>query len=190
MGDSFSDSKNKFGGNNWNPYTSKWKAALEKGMDVRLNGDENILYLGTSSGTTIKHISKKTSGIIFGVEKSFQMAIPFVRLSEKSDNVAPLFCDANDVEYIKNHLYGEKINILFQDIPAVGQVRILKRISKLVGKECRIFLSLKTQSISQDGWKETEKKVSKNLEKYFVIKDVQSMEPFHKKHCFFILEKR
>jgi len=67
----------------WEAKTSKWKAALDVGMDVRLKGDENILYLGASSGTTVGHLSGKTKGTIYAVEKAYQMAIPLVRLSEK-----------------------------------------------------------------------------------------------------------
>ena len=59
----------------WEAKTSKWKAALDAGMDVRLKGDENILYLGASSGTTVGHLSDKTKGIIFAAEKAYQMAI-------------------------------------------------------------------------------------------------------------------
>ena len=66
-------------------------------MKVSLGGNENILYLGASSGTTISHLAKRTNGLIFGVEKAFLMAIPLVRLSDRLDNLAPLFCDAHDV---------------------------------------------------------------------------------------------
>lgn len=175
--------------NEWNPYTSKWKAAMEIGMDVGLNGDENILYLGASSGTTISHLSKNTSGIIFGVEKSPHMMIKLIRLAELRNNISPIFSDARDSEFVKERLFGRKIDILFQDIPSRDQVKILKESSLLVGKDCKIFLSLKTQSISQRNWMETVRLVEKDLKKNFKIVDMKPIEKFHQKHFFFVLEK-
>lgn len=173
----------------WNPYTSKWKAALDKGLNAKLRGDENILYLGASSGTTISHLCKITSGIIFGVEKAPLMMIPLIRLCQKTNNIAPLFCDARDAEYIREHIYNTPIDILFQDIPSIDQVNIIKKASNLVGSNCRIFLSLKTQSISQKDWKKTAQKAKKELEKSFEILDCISLEPFHQKHFFFVMKK-
>ena len=61
-----------------------------------------------------------------------------------------------------------KINILFQDIPSTDQIRILKDASELVDKDCKILFSLKTQSISQQDYKEIAKKIEKELNLDFV----------------------
>lgn len=175
---------------NWNPYTSKWKAAQEKGLDVPIKGKDNILYLGASSGTTISHISKLTEGIIFGVENSPQMAIGLVRLAEKNKNIAPVFSDARDTDYIKKEISKKKINILFQDIPSIDQVEILANASKLIDKECKILFSLKTQSISQQEPKKTIEQARKKLTEHFKILQTANLEPFHKKHYFFVLGKK
>ena len=37
--------KKNYNSNKWNPYTSKWKAALDKGMNIKLEGKENILLV-------------------------------------------------------------------------------------------------------------------------------------------------
>jgi fibrillarin-like pre-rRNA processing protein len=174
----------------WDPFKSKWKAALERGMDIELKGDENILYLGASSGSTVGHLCEITTGIIYAVEKSYQMAIPLVKLCEKRVNIAPIFTDAHDTDYLKDKIKDEKIDILFCDIPSGDQVDILIKASKLVNKECKILFSLKTQSISQDDPKVTLKEVEKKLGKVFKIIDVRNMEPYHKKHWFFILENK
>ncbi|MGK0209584.1 MAG: fibrillarin-like pre-rRNA processing protein [Patescibacteria group bacterium] len=173
----------------WNPYNSKWKAALETGLKVELKGDENILYLGASSGTTIGEISQKTKGTIFAVEKAFQMAIPLIKLTKFRKNIAPIFADARDIEYTKSHLHGEKIDILFQDIPSGDQVEILKQNTKLTQKNTKIYFTLKSQSISQENPTKVYQEIKKKLEKDFKIIDESSLEPFHKKHWFFILEK-
>lgn len=168
----------------WNPYTSKWKAAIEKGLDVNLSGNETILYLGASSGTTVGNISKITKGIIFAVENSPQMAIRLVKLAEKNKNIVPIFSDARDVEFLKKATFNKQPDILFQNIPSIDQVRILKNASQIVGKECKIFFSLKTQSISQEDYKETAKKVENELKERFLIVQKADLYPFHKKHFF------
>jgi len=45
--------KTKFG--KWDANKSKWKAGLEKGLDILPGRGDNILYLGASSGTTVGH---------------------------------------------------------------------------------------------------------------------------------------
>ncbi len=174
----------------WDPNHSKWKAALEKGMSVKLNGDENILYLGASSGTTVSFLSGLTTGTIFAVEKAPLMAIHLVKLAEERKNIFPVFIDARDIEKTKEIIKDTKINILFQDIPSKDQIQILKSNAKLIDKDCKLFLSLKTQSISQKSKEETLENVKKELEEDFNILEVSELEPFHQKHYFLILSKK
>lgn len=174
----------------WNPQTSKWKSAIEKGLKIDLEGSETILYLGASSGTTVSQLSIRTKGTIFAVEKSARMAIPLVKFAEGATNVIPLFCDARDINYIKEKMNGERIDILFCDIPSRDQVALLEHAASLVTQDCKIYLSLKTQSISQKNPEVVMKHVKKELEKTFVVKEVVSLEPFQKKHYFFVLEKK
>lgn len=174
----------------WDPYKSKWKAALEKGLIPKLNGNENILYLGASSGTTVSHLSKQTKGTILAVEKAPLMAIPLIKLSEKSSNIAPIFADALETEYIENHMFEIKPQILFQDIPSRDQIEILTKASQLVNKDCKIYLSLKTQSISQQSQQKTLEQAKTALQKNFKIENFGTIEPFHKKHYFFVLSKK
>ena len=173
----------------WNPYKSKWKAAIENGIDIPVNEKDNILYLGASAGTTVSFVSELTKGIVFAVENSFQMAIPLIRLAEKRKNIAPIFCDAREIKTIKKFLYKKEISILFQDIPSHDQIEILEKASSLVEKDCIILLSLKTQSISQQEPEETFKQAKAKLSKKFKIIKTVSLFPFHKKHYFFIMKK-
>jgi len=172
----------------WEAKTSKWKAAIEKGLDVELSGNENILYLGASSGTTVEQLALRTSGVIYAVEKSYQMAIPLVRLAEKQEKILPLFCDARNTDYIQSKI--GKVDILFCDIPSRDQVEILTRASELIDGDCKIFLSLKTQSISQASPLMVKRNVEKRIGEHFRIIDSKSIEPFHKKHFFFVLKKK
>jgi fibrillarin-like pre-rRNA processing protein len=176
--------------NYWNPDKSKWKAALEKGLAIKPNENDNILYLGASSGTTVGQISKLTKGIVFAVENSPDMAIELVKLAEKSRNIAPVFSDARDVDYIKKSLNGKSINILFQDIPSTDQVDILVNASKLIDKNGIVLFSLKTQSISQQSPQITFRKAEEALNEKFKILSKISLEPYHKKHYFFVLKKK
>ena len=175
--------------NKWDVYKSKWKAALEKDLDVSLKGDENILYLGASTGSTISHLKDQTKGIIFAVEKSNKMTIELIKLAEKSENIAVIFQDARNTDEIKKRLYGQKIDVLFQDIPSRDQIEILARASELVDKNCKILLSLKTQSISQKKPEKVLKIAQEKLENHFKILETVSLEPYHQKHYFFILKK-
>ena len=171
-------------------FRSKWFAAQELGVDLKLKGDENILYLGASSGTTVSELSKLTSGIIFAVENSSEMAIPLVRLAEKVKNIAPIFCDARNTDFIKESLKNTKINILFQDIPARDQIEILVKNSLLIDKDCKILFSLKTASISQEEAGKTAQNVKEKLQKEFKVLEIKNLEKYHKKHFFFLLGKK
>lgn len=174
----------------WIPWKSKWKAAEEKGLNLKLKGGENILYLGASSGSTISFLSRYTSRVIFGVEKSFKMMVSLIKKTSKIKNLYPLFCDARDLDYIRKMVGSKKINILFQDIPSFDQVDILINASKLVDKDCRIFFSLKMKSISQKANEELLRFIKDKLKSYFVIVEESSLEPFHKGHWFFVLKKK
>ncbi len=176
--------------NTWNPYNSKWKAALEKGLDIKPKENDNILYLGASSGTTVGQIARLVRGIIFAVENSPDMAIKLVKLSERSKNIAPIFCDARDINHISKSMFGKKIDILFQDIPSRDQAEILINASKLIDKGGKILFSLKTQSISQQSPQITLRETEKKLNEKFRIISRIGLEPYHKKHYFFILRKK
>ncbi len=174
----------------WNAYRSKWKSALDRKLSVDLKGDENILYLGASTGSTISHIRKKTKGIIFAVEKSPKMMVELMKLAIKSDNIAPIFADARNVEEIKKRLFKKKIDILFQDIPSPDQVEMLSNAAQLVDKDCRIFLSLKIISVAHWDPETVLKKTEEKLKEHFKITESASLEPFHKKHYFYVLKKK
>ena len=174
----------------WNPYKSKWKAAKELNLDVSIKKEDNVLYLGASSGGTIKHLCGKTKGLIFAVEISCKMAIGLIKLAKKKRNIAPIIEDARNIKSIKKRLYKKEINIFFQDIPSKDQIDILINASKIVNKNCKIFFVLKTQSISTNIPKKTYFETIKKLEKHFEILDSKTLEPFQKKHYFFILKQK
>ncbi|MFH1823389.1 MAG: fibrillarin-like rRNA/tRNA 2'-O-methyltransferase [archaeon] len=167
------------------PNKSKWYAAMKKKMDVSADG--NILYFGASSGSTVGWL--KTDGIIFAVENSAEMAIPLMRLAMQRKNIAPVFASARDIDYLKKALSDTKIHILFQDIPSVDQVEILENALPLIDKKTKILFSLKTQSISQQDPEKTVGLVKEKLKKNFKILDCKSLEPYYKKHYFFVLKK-
>ena len=174
--------------NIWDAKRSKWKSGIDKGLDISLKGEENILYLGASSGTTVSFLSEKTKGVIFAVEKAVMMAIDLIKLAEERKNIAPIFGDAHNVEMIRERV-DKKIDILFQDIPSLDQVGILRKVSGIVDGDCKILLSLKLRSISQDVGKALDESREK-LEEDFEILEEVSLEPFHRDHVLFVLRKR
>ena len=173
----------------WDAKKSKWKAAMEKGLSVSLNRKENILYLGASTGSTISHLKDLTSGTIFAVEKSPKMMVELMKLAKTAKNVAPVFCDARDVEEIKKRLFGEGVDILFQDIPSPDQVDILIKASDLVDKKCKILFSLKMLSIHSGKVDRMLKKIEDRLKTRYKIVEKTSLEPIHVGHYFFVLRK-
>jgi len=176
-------------GKKWFAKNSKWKAALDAGLDVGLDGSENILYLGASYGNTVSHLSPLTKGIIFAVEKSDKVSVELIKNVGHLKNIAVVFEDAHDVREIKKRLYRKKMDILFQDIPSIDQVEILKKASEIVDKDCKILFSVKLLSISKKPVKETLKIVQERLENKFEILQEASLENWHKGHWFFVLKK-
>ena len=174
---------------NWLARNSKWKAALDAGLDVALKGDENILYLGASYGNTVSHLSPLTKGIIFAVEKSERVCIELIKNIKDKKNIAVVFDDAHNTTEIKKRLYRKKIDILFQDIPSLDQVEILERVCEIVGGGCKILLSLKLLSISKKPEKDILENAREKLKKKFNILGEASLNRWHSGHWFFVLEK-
>ncbi len=173
----------------WIAKTSKWKAALDVGLNVGLKGGENVLYLGASYGTTVRQIADKTKGIIFAVEKAERVCGELIKNIKPKKNIAVIFEDAHNIEKIKKRLSKTKIDVLFQDIPSLDQIGILERASEIVEKDCKILFSLKMKSISKKPVKEVLKDAQKRLKVKFKILQEASLERWHKGHWFFVLEK-
>ncbi|MEM0122964.1 MAG: fibrillarin-like rRNA/tRNA 2'-O-methyltransferase [Conexivisphaerales archaeon] len=101
----------------WDPYRSKLSAAIYKGLNyVPIKKGSYVLYIGTSTGTTISHISDIIeNGIIFGVEVSARVAREFVeRVVKYRNNIIPIVSDAR---YPQNYnVVFTAVDVLYSDI--------------------------------------------------------------------------
>ncbi|MDD5417947.1 MAG: fibrillarin-like rRNA/tRNA 2'-O-methyltransferase [Candidatus Nanoarchaeia archaeon] len=175
----------------WNPKKSKLAAAILKQIKgIQIKKDDNILYLGAASGTTVSHISDiVTEGFIYSVEMSHTPLRDLILVAEKRRNIIPIHGDANKPEEYSNIV--EKCDIVYQDIAQKEQTKIfLKNVLKYLKKEGIGMLCIKSRSI--DVVKKPDeiyKIVEEELKKSVKIIDAKKLEPFEKDHMFFVIHK-
>lgn len=175
----------------WNPHRSKAGAAVKKEIDLEMDRDSEVLYLGAASGTTVSHFSDMlTEGFIIGVEYSDTVARKLVSLAEKRQNIAPVLADARKTEEYSD-LVGE-VDIVFQDISQKDQAEIfLKNCREFLKEGGTGLLAVKARSISStrdvdEIFDEVKEKVCEELE---ISREVR-LEPFEKEHLFLKLSKQ
>jgi len=115
----------------WNARKSKLAAVILKGCNnVFIRKDNVVLYLGSSSGTTVSHVSDIVGkdGFIFALDIAPRMMRDMVFVCEERKNIAPILADAN-----KPESYVEKVcqvDVVYQDIAQRNQIDIfLKNIN-------------------------------------------------------------
>jgi fibrillarin-like pre-rRNA processing protein len=110
----------------WNPFRSKLAAALLKGLPVDIKPDDQILYLGAATGTTVSHISDiLTNGTIYAVESSPIATTDLLKVSTPRTNIIPLLADANHPE--RYHTIVPPVDLVYQDISQRNQADIFYR---------------------------------------------------------------
>lgn len=92
----------------WDPFRSKLAAAIMNGLETfPIKNKSSVLYLGTSSGTTVSHISDIVgpSGMIFGVEHTSRVAREFLdRVVAYRKNIIPILQMLEGQENMLVHL--------------------------------------------------------------------------------------
>lgn len=168
----------------WNPNRSKAAAAIMNDIDLGITSEDNILYLGAASGTTVSHFSDVTQGYIFAVEYSKTVARDLISLAEQRKNIIPIVGDARKPENYEE--YVENVDVVFQDISQKDQVEILVRNCKhFCEEDTLVLLSLKAQSISTtEPAQEIFDQELEKLEEEFEILEKTTLEPFEKDHLF------
>jgi fibrillarin-like pre-rRNA processing protein len=174
----------------WNPYKSKYCAAIKKGLKNNIFFKNAIvLYLGSAEGTTVSHVSDIVQdGIIFCVDLSNIAMQKLTKLAEKRENLFPILSDANKTENYSEFI--DKVDVLFQDVSQRNQMEIFLKNSVFLKKNCFGALTLKTKSISQDKKEQTLKKELAKLEEVFKIEQIINLGPFEKEHYMIIVKKK
>lgn len=170
----------------WEPSRSKAGAAVKKGVDLGLEKNSEVLYLGAASGTTVSHFSDiLTEGFVFAVEYSDTVIRDLVEVAESRENIAPILANARNPEEYADLVQG-KADIVFQDISQKDQAEILsKNAEKYLKKDGIALIAVKAQSISSTrNPEEIFDEVKIKLSERFSILDETTLEPHEKDHLF------
>jgi len=173
----------------WNPFKSKLSAAFLKGLEIDSFKDINkILYLGTSTGTTISHISDiiEDRGIIYGVEVAPRVMLEFInRVVKYRKNVIPLFFDARTPDSYYE-IVEYPVDTVYCDVAQPDQTKIAADNAEIfLKKGGKLFLAIKARSI--DATRPPKEIYSGEAEylksRGFKIIKVVDLEPFEKDHA-------
>ena len=175
----------------WEPYGSKLAAAILNGCNnIFLRKGDVVLYLGSSTGTTVSHVSDIVGeeGFVFAVDIASRVMRDLVFNCEGRKNTAPVLVDANHIKELAERV--STVNIIYQDIAQKDQVEIfLKNIKMFLKKEGYAIIALKARSIDvTKNPKQIFKEVRERIEKELIIVDSRTLEPYQKDHIMFILK--
>lgn len=176
----------------WDPNRSKAGAAVMKEIDLGIKQDDDILYLGAASGTTVSHFSDiVTEGFIFAVEYSETVIRDLLDLAENRENIAPILGNARKPEEYEDLVDG-KVDIVFQDISQSDQPEIFIRNCEKYLKDDGVgLLAVKAKSIStSEDPEKIFKEVKEKLGDTFRIESEITLEPYEKDHLFLKLKKK
>ena len=170
----------------WDPFRSKLAGAILKGLpdDVIRPGDK-VLYLGTSTGTTVSHVSDIVgdTGVVIGVEFAPRVAREFVEnVARHRKNVIPFVADARDpAKYTM-----VQVDVVYCDIAQPDQTELAIKNSRLMlRKGGKLLLVVKSRSIDvlEPPERIFKREASKLEEAMFKVIDAINLEPFEEDHA-------
>lgn len=170
----------------WDPNRSKMGAAVKKEVDLGLEEDSEVLYLGAASGTTVSHVSDiVTDGFVFAVEYSDTVIRDLVHVAEERENIAPILGNARNPEEYEDLVAG-KVDTVFQDISQSDQAEIfIKNCEKYLEQDGTALIAVKAQSISSSrDPEEIFGEVKEKLEEKFDIEEATLLDPYETDHLF------
>lgn len=167
----------------WDASRSKAGAAVRKDVDLGINREDDVLYLGAASGTTVSHFSDiLTDGFIYAVEYSETVIRDLVDVAEERENIAPILGNARKPDEYTDIV--EQSDVVFQDISQSDQADIfIRNCEKYLNKNGVALLSVKAKSIStsEEPEKIFEEVKQKLLEEFNIVKET-TLEPYEKDH--------
>ena len=177
----------------WNTRKSKLAAGITKGLSqIGIRPGMVVLYLGSSTGTTVSHVSDIVGedGFVFALDSAPRVMRQLVFVAEQRKNIAPILADAN-----QPNSYAHRIceaDIVYQDVAQRNQVEIfLKNCDQFLRAEGFGLVAIKARSIDvaqkpQNIFRD----VRKLLEKHLTLVDYRELAPFQKDHCLFVCKKQ
>lgn len=175
----------------WDASRSKAGAAVRKGVELGINREDDVLYLGAASGTTVSHFSDiLTEGFIYAVEYSETVIRDLVDVAEERDNIAPILGNARKPDEYKDIV--EQSDVVFQDISQSDQADIfIRNCEKYLKEQGVALLSVKAKSIStsEEPEKIFEEVKQKLLEEFSIVEET-TLEPYEKDHLFLKMKRK
>src|SRR3989338_1004969 len=172
----------------WDPYSSKLAALIvNKCQNIFIRKDYVVLYLGSSTGTTVSHVSDIVGrdGFVFAVDLAPRVMRDLVFNLEERKNAAPILLDANKDKELREKISAA--DVIYQDLAQKNQVDIfLKNIRLFLKKDGYALLAVKARSIDVTRKpRQIFEEVRLQLEKEVTIIDYKFLEPYQKDHAMF-----
>lgn len=176
----------------WSVHRSKLAAFLEQGgKNFHPNGDENVLYLGAASGTTVSHVSDLVPrGRVFAVEFSPRPFRDLLELAASRENVVPILSDAAAPESYGPYLL-HRVPILYQDIAQRNQAQLFAENAKrFLAQKGLGFLAVKARSINvAHAPRQTYDAVKRDLAAQGLqVRETVELDPFERDHAMFVVQ--
>ena len=177
----------------WDASKSKLASAILKGsLNIGIRKNDCVLYLGSSTGTTVSHVSDiiGNEGMIFAVDIAPRVMRDFVFLCYDRKNISPILADSSKTDILKGRISA--VDVIYQDVAQKGQVEIfLKNISLFLKEGGYALLAVKARSIDVTKQpKAIYRLVKEQLEKGLQIIDYRELDPFQRDHAMFICKKK
>jgi fibrillarin-like pre-rRNA processing protein len=174
----------------WNPFRSKFAAAIIKGFDkIKINDYSRVLYLGAATGTTISHISDIVkNGEIYAVEFSPIAMKKLLKSCNNRYNIIPIFEDVSHPDRYNNVV--PKVDFLYQDISQRNQAEIfISNIKQYLKTESQAIIMIKARSINVSiKPNESYEKVKEDLrEAGLKIINQYELYPYEKDHAAIVV---
>ena len=173
----------------WNPYRSKFAAAILNGLKIDIKSNSKILYLGAATGTTVSHVSDIVKdGVVYSVENSPVAVKNLIKLSEKRKNLIPILEDANHPDRYSSIVHT--VDLTYQDISQRNQAEIfISNVTRYLKKSGKGILMVKARSIDVSlKPKKAYNIVCSELEESGLkIKDKIDLNPYEKDHAAILI---
>lgn len=178
----------------WSPRRSKLAAYLERGgRQFQVRGDEQVLYLGAASGTTVSHLSDLVPrGRVVAVEFSARPFRDLLGVAAARANLVPVYSDAQHPETYSPFLL-HRVPILYQDIAQRHQARIFwENARRFLGQKGLGFLAIKARSVDvASPPRQTYDSIRNDLRsKGLEPLELVELEPFERDHAMLVVRNR